>query len=89
MGSSIAPAAPGTTRLQFAEGLLARIKQMSYDEQMQAMRDLVRKVSTPITRSYGVLSVNTKLTFWYQLAELMKEGTVHCYSRSCILSNER
>ncbi|OKH23467.1 Orange carotenoid protein [Hydrococcus rivularis NIES-593] len=76
MGRSITPAAPGAARLQFAEGLLNQIKQMSYDEQLQVMRDLVRKVSTPITRSYGVLSINTKLAFWYQLAELMKEGVV-------------
>ncbi|NCS19124.1 MAG: hypothetical protein GPJ15_03340 [Microcystis aeruginosa G11-06] len=35
------------------------------------MRDLVKKVSNPITRSYGILSLNTKLAFWYQLAEMM------------------
>ncbi|MCA2686306.1 MAG: hypothetical protein IM504_05825 [Microcystis sp. M038S2] len=28
------------------------------------MRDLVKKVSNPITRSYGILSLNTKLAFW-------------------------
>jgi len=26
--------------------------------------------------SYGYFSVNTKLAFWYELAELMKQGTV-------------
>lgn len=76
MGRSITPAAPGAARLQFAEGLLNQIKQMSHDEQLEVMRDLVKKISTPITRSYGVLSINTKLAFWYQLAELMNEGTV-------------
>ena len=40
------------------------------------MRDLVKKVSNPITRSYGTLSLNTKLAFWYQLAKMIKEGTV-------------
>lgn len=40
------------------------------------MRDLVKKVSNPITRSYGILSLNTKLAFWYQLAKMIKEGTV-------------
>lgn len=76
MGRSITPAAPGAARLQFAEGLLNQIKAMSHTEQLETMRDLVKKVSNPITRSYGVLSVNTKLAFWYQLAEMMKEGTV-------------
>ncbi len=76
MGRSITPAAPGAARLQFAEGLLSQIKQMSHQEQLQVMRDLVEKTNTPITRSYGVLSVNTKLAFWYQLAELMNTGEV-------------
>ncbi|NCS12500.1 MAG: hypothetical protein GPJ08_15785 [Microcystis aeruginosa G13-09] len=35
------------------------------------MRDLVKKVSNPITSSYGILSLNTKLAFWYQLAEMI------------------
>jgi hypothetical protein len=76
IGRSITPAAPGAARLQFAEGILNQIKQMSQDEQLQFMRDLARKVSTPITRAYGVLTNNTKLAFWYQLAELMKAGFV-------------
>ncbi|WP_416338798.1 orange carotenoid protein N-terminal domain-containing protein [Microcystis aeruginosa] len=29
-----------------------------------------------MTRSYGIPSLNTKLAFWYQLAEMIKEGTV-------------
>jgi hypothetical protein len=76
MGSTITPAAPGAARLQLAEGLLEQIKAMPFEEQLQVMRDLAAKVQTPITRAYGVLSVNTKLAFWYQLAEWMREGTV-------------
>ncbi|MDJ0598802.1 MAG: orange carotenoid protein N-terminal domain-containing protein [Crocosphaera sp.] len=76
IGRSITPAAPGAARLQFAEGLINQIKSMSQDEQLQAMRDLANKMSTPITRAYGVLTNNTKLAFWYQLAELMEAGVV-------------
>lgn len=76
MGRSITPAAPGAARLQLAEGLLNRIKQMSHEEQLQAIRDLATNANTQISRSYGILSVNTKLAFWYQLAELMKDGFV-------------
>lgn len=76
IGRSITPAAPGAARLQLAEGLLNQIKQMSHAEQLQAMRDLVTKANTQISRSYGILSVNTKLAFWYQLAEMMKDGFV-------------
>jgi len=45
-------------------------------EQMQVMRDLANHADTSISRSYGYFSVNTKLAFWYELAELMKQGTV-------------
>jgi len=76
IGRSITPAAPGAARLQLAEGLLEQIKQMSHDDQLRVMRELATNVNTPICRSYGVLSVNTKLAFWYQLAEMMKAGTV-------------
>lgn len=76
LGRSITPAAPGAARLQLAEGLLEQIKQMPPASQLQVMRDLVLGTNTPLTRAYGVFSANTKLGFWYQLAELMKEGTV-------------
>jgi hypothetical protein len=76
MGRSITPAAPGAARLQFAEGLLAQVKALSHNEQLQFMRDLVNRTSTPLTRAYGVLTNNTKLAFWYQLAEEMRAGTV-------------
>ena len=48
-------------RLQFAEGLLADVKAMPHQEQLQFMRDLAANKNTPQTRSYGVLSNNTKL----------------------------
>jgi hypothetical protein len=76
MGRSITPAAPGAARLQFAEGLLSEVKALPHQAQLQFMRELVEKKNTPLTRSYGVLSNNTKLAFWYQLAELMRTGEV-------------
>jgi hypothetical protein len=76
MGGSITPAAPGAARLQFAEGLLEQVKTMSQPEQLQFMRDLVQRKNTPATRAYGVLTQNTKLAFWYQLAVLMDAGAV-------------
>ncbi|MGK7930200.1 MAG: orange carotenoid protein N-terminal domain-containing protein [Microcystaceae cyanobacterium] len=76
IGRSITPAAPGAARLQFAEGLLNQVRAMSADEQLTFMRHLVDKVNTPQTRSYGILTTNTKLAFWYKLAELMEQGEV-------------
>ena len=76
MGRSITPAAVGAARLQFAEGLLNKIKQMSEEDQMQVMRDFANRADTPLSRSYANFSVNTKLAFWYELGELMKQGVV-------------
>lgn len=76
MGRTITPAAPGAARLQLAENLLSQIKQMSAEEQTQVMRDIAGRSDTPISRSYGFFSVNTKLAFWYELGELMKQGVV-------------
>lgn len=76
MGRSITPAAVGAARLQFAENLLSQIKQMSNEDQMQVMRDLANRADTPMSRTYGYFSVNTKLAFWFELAELMKQGVV-------------
>ncbi|MGF1486029.1 MAG: orange carotenoid protein N-terminal domain-containing protein [Prochloraceae cyanobacterium] len=88
IGYSITPAAPGAARLQFAQGLLDRIRQMSHEEQLEVMRNLAKKVNDPIGRSYGVLTNNTKLAFWYKLAELMEEGTVVPVPSSYKMSKE-
>ncbi len=76
MGKTITPAAPGAARLQLAESLLTQIKQMSPEEQTKVMRDLASRADAPISRSYGFFSVNTKLAFWNELGELMKQGVV-------------
>ncbi|MBR8834489.1 MAG: nuclear transport factor 2 family protein [Stigonema ocellatum SAG 48.90 = DSM 106950] len=76
MGRSVTPAAVGAARLQFAEGLLQEIRKLSQPDQLQVMRDLANRADTPASRSYGFFSVNTKLAFWYELGELMKQGIV-------------
>lgn len=76
LGKAITAAAPGAARLHLAAGLLNQVQQMSQAEQLQFMRDLVNQVSNPATRAYGVLTANTKLAFWYQLAEWMTQGSV-------------
>ncbi|TVP55266.1 MAG: orange carotenoid protein [Nodularia sp. (in: Bacteria)] len=76
MGRSITPAAPGAARMQFTEGVLNQIKQMSHAQQLDVMRDLAAKRNTQISRSYGIWSVNTKLGFWFELSELMVQGLV-------------
>lgn len=76
MGKTVTVAAPGAANMQFAEGTLNEIKQMSYPEQTQVMCDLANNADTPICRTYAVWSPNIKLGFWYKLGEWMQEGIV-------------
>jgi hypothetical protein len=76
MGTTITVAAPGAASMQFAEGTMNQIKQMSFAEQTQVMCDLANRADTPICRTYGTWSANIKLGFWYQLGQWMEDGTV-------------
>ena len=77
MGSLVTPAAPDASeRIKIAGGLIYEVVNLSHEEQLQFMRNLVAKVNTPLTRSYGTLTSNNKLAFWYQLAEWMHSGEV-------------
>ncbi len=76
MGVSITPAATGSASMVLAEGLLDEIKQMPEPAQSQAMYDLASNADTPIGRTYSSFRVNTKLGFWYELGQLMKQGLV-------------
>lgn len=76
MGVTITRAAPGAASMVLAEGLLAQIKQMPALAQTQMMCDLANRADTPFSRSYATFSVNTKLGFWYELAEFMAKGIV-------------
>ena len=73
---SVTPAATGAARMQFASGLLDQVIALNSGEQMAFMQDLINRRKTSMTSAYGVLTNNTKLAFWYQLAELMTEGKV-------------
>jgi hypothetical protein len=76
MGGSITPAAPGAAGDEIAQGLFEQVKDMSHEEQLQMQRDLLRGASTTISREYGSLSANTKLLFWYRLAQGMESETI-------------
>ena len=76
LGGAITPAAPGAAREQFTQGLLGKVKALSYEQQLKFMRDLVNQVNNPLTRAYGVFTNNNKLAFWYQLAEGMTTGEI-------------
>ena len=76
MGGSITPAAPDSAGPDIAEGLYNQVKDLSHEDQLQLQRDLFDGKSTTINREYGSLSENTKLLFWYRLAQGMEDGTI-------------
>ena len=87
MGGLVTPAASGATeRIRLAGTLVYEVANLPLEEQLQFMRDLIAGKNTPLTRSYGLLSSNNKLAFWYQLAEWMRSGDVITMPESYRLS---
>jgi hypothetical protein len=86
MGKTITIAAPGAANMQFAEGTMNQIRQMSFQEQSQVMCDLANRADTPIGRTYATWSANIKLGFWYQLGQWMEQGIVAPIPQSYQLS---
>lgn len=76
MGTSITPAAPGAAADEIAGGLFNQVKELSFDEQLEAQRSIIEGKDSLISREYGSLSENTKLYFWYRLAQGMEAGTI-------------
>lgn len=76
MGKSVTPAAPGASGSDIAEGLFNQVKELPHQEQLQVQRDIASKANTQISREYGSLSPETKLAFWYFLAQGMDNGTI-------------
>jgi hypothetical protein len=76
MGSSIDFGDPDGTAPDTSEGLFNKVKEKSHEEQLQIMRDLLTPSSTDIRKEYDSLSNNTKLAFWYRLAQGMENSTI-------------
>ena len=76
LGTSITPAAPGASGSEIAQGLFDQVKELPHEQQLQAMREIVEKANTQLSREYGSLSPETKLAFWYFLAQGMETGTI-------------
>lgn len=76
LGKSITPAAPGASGSDIAEGLFNQVKPLSHQEQLQVMRDIANNANTQFSRQYGALSPETKLAFWYFLAQGMENATI-------------
>ncbi len=77
IGDLMTPATSHTTdRIKLAGSLIYQVANLSHEEQLQFMRDLVAGTNNAMTRDYGCLTSNNKLAFWYQLAEWMCFGDV-------------
>lgn len=76
MGQSITPAAPGAAESEIAEGLYNQVKELSHQEQLEVQRNLFTGKNTLISREYGSLTENTKLLFWYRLAQGMESEVI-------------
>lgn len=76
MGTSITPAAPGAAADEIADGLFNQVKELPFEEQLGVQRNIIEGKDSIISREYGSLSENTKLYFWYRLAQGMEAGTI-------------
>lgn len=77
MGETITPAAPGSASPEIANGLYNQVKEVDQQQQLEIMRAIAKcDSSNQIGREYGSLSANTKLAFWYYLAQGMDSGDI-------------
>lgn len=76
MGGAITPAAPGAASPAISGGLVEQFKALSHMDQLDEMRKIATGSDTRLSREYGSLSANTKLAFWYQLAQGMEDGSI-------------
>jgi len=76
MGSSITPAAPEATDPELAPLLLGDYFNLSDDEQLTIMRDIVERKDTEYSRDYGALKENNQLMVWYAWAQAMGNTVV-------------
>ena len=76
MGGSVTPAAPGAADAELAEPLIAGLYDLSEEEQLEAMRSVVRRDRTDISEHYGALGANNQLLVWYGWAEAMGDRIV-------------
>lgn len=67
---------PDGTAPDTSDELFDKAKGLAQNEQLQLMRDLLKGADTDITREYNSLTNNTKLAFWYQLAQGMERSEI-------------
>src|SRR4028119_1330231 len=76
MGDSITPAAPTATNPEMAPRLLGEFYGLSDDDQLAAMRAIVNREDTELSRAYGALTENNQLAVWFAWAVAMGDTVV-------------
>lgn len=76
MGSSITPAAPAATEPELAPMLLGDYYNLSDNEQLAIMRQIVNREDSEYSRAYGALKENNQLMVWYAWAQAMGDTVV-------------
>lgn len=76
MGDSITPAAPAATDPELAPLLMGDYYNLSPEDQLNIMRDIVNKVDSDYSRAYGALKENNQLMVWFAWAQGMGDTVV-------------
>lgn len=76
MGTSITPAVPSAAEPELAPILLRDYLQLSNDQQLDIMREIVNREDTDFSRAYGALKENNQLYVWYAWAVEMGDTVV-------------
>lgn len=63
-------------QLEKSEGLIEKVLDMSFEEQLQLQKDLIIGKDREELQAYRDYSSNQKLFFWYRLAQEMEKATV-------------
>lgn len=76
MGDSVTPAAPAATEPELAPILLGDYYELSDQEQLDIMRQIVNREDTEYSRDYGALKENNQLMVWFAWAQAMGDTVV-------------
>ncbi|MEH2452340.1 orange carotenoid protein N-terminal domain-containing protein [Nostoc sp.] len=76
MGDSITPAAPAAAEPDLAPLLLGDYFQLSDEQQLDIMRDIINRKDTEYSRAYGAIKENNQLLVWYAWAVAMGDTVV-------------
>jgi hypothetical protein len=67
LGQAFASVAPLALFSQGVQQLIQNLSQVSRDEQLDILRDILSGAETRFTQAYHALNINMKLAFWHRL----------------------